>query len=149
VQLLFLPSSRSYASLTPFYSHSSPCRRFCFDTELPSCLCPETIHVGESCAQSGNRTRSCSCNRRGNARLVAITDTNIIGHFTLVVYFAYSCSLPYPGDRPAVPRTQALDNFGYDKRRKVRFLSFYYILATTYLDVNDIHRECSAIRAQQ
>jgi hypothetical protein len=81
-----------------FYSHRSPRRGLCFNTELSSCLRPEAIHVGESCAQPGNRTRSCSCNRRGNARPVAITDTNTIGHFTLVVYFAYSSSLPYPGD---------------------------------------------------
>jgi hypothetical protein len=102
-----------HVSLTHiFYSHSSPCRRFCFNTELSSCLRPETIHVGESCAQSGNRTRSCSCSRRGNACLVTITDANTIVPF-------HPCSgfrlLPYPGDCP-FPGHRHWTSFGCDER---------------------------------
>jgi hypothetical protein len=112
---LFPPPSPSHASHTFFlYSHhSSPRRRFCFNTELSSCLCPETIHVGESCAQSRNRTRYCawsySCSRRGNARPVVITDTNIIAFhpcsiLRLFVFITVSW-------RFAVPRTQGLEQY--------------------------------------
>ena len=119
-----------HVSLTHiFYSHSSPCRRFCFNTELSSCLRPETIHVGESCAQSGNRTRSCSCSHRGNACPVVITDSNTIGHFTLVVSFAYSPSLPYPGNC----RSQDTDTGRWTSSGVTRGEEYYYIMHSHHL----------------
>ena len=62
----------------------APCRGLGINTQLSSRLSTEAIHVGESCTQPRNRTRSCTRSRR-NACHITITDTNTIGHSTLVV----------------------------------------------------------------
>ena len=62
----------------------APCRGLGINTQLSSRLSTEAIHVGESCTQPRNRTRSCTRSRR-NACHITITDANTIGHSTLVV----------------------------------------------------------------